>query len=526
MSQPAPISSHPGGGSAGRLQPINAPNSGGNTSSTRLQGPSSASTSTTSSKPAESFSGSNLIKGRWKVLKKIGAGAFGEIYSAKNVVSGELVAFKVERVDSKKQVLKLEVAVLKKLQGCAQVCRFVTCGRYNEYNYMVMELLGDNLSELRRRQPDGRFSMATTLRLGQQMLQSLESVHDLGYLHRDVKPSNFAMGLGGMKRGTAYLIDYGLARRYLLSSGEVRPARESTGFRGTARYASINSHLSKDLGRRDDLWSVFYVLVEFAQGYLPWRKLKDKDQIGEMKIKFNTPELVKDLPPIFLTFMKHLKSLSYEDRPDYQYLQNLMSELYQSLNYDQNTPYDWELPPSTQNIRNTSSSNSPYQTSNLDVEYSRARDTEMSTSQFPGSHLVPGLAGRPDSRYDDGRDPFALSPSRSLGRRRKSSGTASVIVESSEGGEDANDGSWNRSDNPHDAKANRKSLALSQSLPADGNNISIQIVDSPENGPDRANGSGVSSSSTGPAAPSSGHKAPKEPREKKDRKGCHACVIQ
>lgn len=79
----------------------------------------------------------NLIKGRWKILKKIGQGAFGktnsltlqmqknfqltlftgEVYSARNVVTSELVAIKVERVDSTKQVLKLEVAVLKKLQG-------------------------------------------------------------------------------------------------------------------------------------------------------------------------------------------------------------------------------------------------------------------------------------------------------------------------------------------------------------------------------------------------------------------------
>ncbi len=53
---------------------------------------------------------------------------------------------------------------------------------------MVMELLGDNLSELRRRQPDGKFSLPTTLKLGQQMLRAIEAIHDLGYLHRDVKP--------------------------------------------------------------------------------------------------------------------------------------------------------------------------------------------------------------------------------------------------------------------------------------------------------------------------------------------------
>lgn len=73
-------------------------------------------------------------------------------------------------------------------QDSAYVCRFITCGRFSEYNYMVMELLGENLSELRRRQPEGKFSLSTTLRLGQQMLCAIQAMHDLGYLHRDIKP--------------------------------------------------------------------------------------------------------------------------------------------------------------------------------------------------------------------------------------------------------------------------------------------------------------------------------------------------
>jgi len=285
----------------------------------------------------------SLIKGKWTVLKKIGQGAFGEIYSGKNIMDGEPIAIKVERLDAKKPVLRLEIAVLKKLQSTPHVCRFITCGRHNDFNFMIMELLGENLSDLRRRQVDGKFSMGTTLKLGIQMIQSLEAVHDLGYIHRDIKPSNFAIGLGPSKRSTTYLIDFGLARRFIMASGEVRPARESTGFRGTARYASINSHLSKDLGRRDDLWSIFYVLVEFAEGQLPWKKLKDKDQIGDMKMKYNTPDLVKDLPPQFSQFMKHLKSLKYEDRPNYVFLQSLLSECYSSLGIPETMSLDWEL---------------------------------------------------------------------------------------------------------------------------------------------------------------------------------------
>eukprot|EP01132_Coremiostelium_polycephalum_P003332 gene3332-4177_t len=403
------------------------------------------------------ITGGSLIKGRYSVLKKIGQGAFGEIYSGKNILNGEYIAIKVEKIDSKKQVLKLEVAVLKKLQACPYVCRFISCGRHNDYNYLVMELLGENLSELRRRQIDGKFSMSTTLKLGIQMIQSLEAIHDLGYLHRDVKPSNFAIGLAANKRNITYLIDFGLARRYVLPSGEIRPPRETTGFRGTARYASINSHLSKDLGRRDDLWSILYVLIEFASGQLPWRKLKDKDQIGDMKIKFNTPDLVKDLPPQFAQFMKHLKSLNYDDRPNYVFLQSLLNEC--NLTIGNNPLFDWEM----NNNNNNTASN---QTSNVSSSQMNIPRTAPSPSTVEASRDSPILNNRQDGENE-------LESPQPQGHR-KDSASASVIAASSEA-DNKESGSWNQKsskkvDSINPDESNTKRIPLSNSSNNNNNN--------------------------------------------------------
>ena len=242
---------------------------------------------------------------------------------------------------------------------------FITCGRHGEFNYLVMDLLGENISELRRRQSSGRFSVVTTCSLALQMLASIKAVHEMGYLHRDVsafpccrclfltlfclqiKPSNFAMGLGNRK-SRVFMIDFGLSRRYVLPSGKVRPPRDQSGFRGTARYASINAHLAKDLARRDDLWSLLYMLIEFANGILPWRRIKDKDQVGEMKIRCNTPELVADLPKEFLLLWEHLQTLRYEDEPDYAMLTNAFRNCLVSAGGSPETPlFDWDLAAST-----------------------------------------------------------------------------------------------------------------------------------------------------------------------------------
>jgi tau tubulin kinase len=142
--------------------------------------------------------------------RKIGGGGFGEIYEGIDLISKESVALKLESAKQQKQVLKMEVAVLKKLQGSRKnqkivdviclllkflsrigkdhVCRFIGCGRNERFNYVVMQLQGRNLAELRRSQPRGTFSMSTTLRLGVQILRAIENIHEVGFLHRDVKP--------------------------------------------------------------------------------------------------------------------------------------------------------------------------------------------------------------------------------------------------------------------------------------------------------------------------------------------------
>lgn len=86
------------------------------------------------------------------------------------------------------------------------------------------------------------------------------------------------------------------------------------------------------------------ILIEFALGNLPWRRLKDKEQIGQMKIKTNTPDLVADLPPEFLQFMQHLQALDYADRPDYDYLVSLLQSRYTRFGGTEETLYDWQQP--------------------------------------------------------------------------------------------------------------------------------------------------------------------------------------
>ncbi|XP_053700654.1 tau-tubulin kinase 2 isoform X1 [Synchiropus splendidus] len=284
----------------------------------------------------------SVVKERWKVTKKIGGGGFGEIYEALDLLTRANVALKVESAQQPKQVLKMEVAVLKKLQGKNHVCRFVGCGRNDRFNYVVMELQGRNLADLRRSMTRATFSISTTLRLGRQMLEAIESIHSVGFLHRDIKPSNFAMGRFPTTCRTCYMLDFGLARQFTNSSQEVRPPRPVAGFRGTVRYASVNAHKNKEMGRHDDLWSLFYMLVEFLVGQLPWRKIKEKEHVGKLKDTYDHRLMLKHLPAEFGVFLEHISNLDYFTKPDYQLLMSVFDNSMKTYNVVENDPYDWE----------------------------------------------------------------------------------------------------------------------------------------------------------------------------------------
>ena len=106
--------------------------------------------------------------------------------------------------------------------------------------------------------------------LGEQMVQRLEYLHNNHFIHRDMKPDNFLVGVG-KKEYMLYMIDFGLAKRYRdPKTGEHIPYRDNKSLTGTARYASVNTHLGIEQSRRDDLESICYILIYFLKGTLPW----------------------------------------------------------------------------------------------------------------------------------------------------------------------------------------------------------------------------------------------------------------
>ncbi|MGH0141363.1 UNVERIFIED_CONTAM: hypothetical protein FKN15_070529 [Acipenser sinensis] len=171
-------------------------------------------------------------------------------------------------------------------------------------------------------------------------------------------PSNFAMGRLPSTYRKCFMLDFGLARQYTNTNGEVRPPRNVAGFRGTVRYAAVNAHKNKEMGRHDDLWSLFYMLVEFAVGQLPWRKIKDKEQVGQIKERYDHRVLLKHMPSEFHIFLDHVSSLDYFTKPDYQLLMSVFENSMKERTITENEPFDWEKG-GTDSLLSTSTSTPP-----------------------------------------------------------------------------------------------------------------------------------------------------------------------
>ena len=285
------------------------------------------------------------VGGRYRLGKKIGTGAFGEIFEGTDIFDNSSVAIKLEHNSVKYPQLLFEAKLLKSIPGTG-IPVMHWFGIAGEYNAMVMDLLGQNLEDLYNYCAKN-FSLKTILMITIQMIERLKHVHDNHYIHRDIKPENFLIGKETTEK-TIYLLDFGLAKRYRDEYTHIHiPLKENRNLTGTARYASCNAHNGLEQSRRDDMESIAYVILYFFRKKLPWQGLKCKDKnekhakIKEIKMSMTPEKLFEGLPQEFADYLTFVKKLGFEDEPAYKNYIQMFNRLFKAKEFEMDYIYDW-----------------------------------------------------------------------------------------------------------------------------------------------------------------------------------------
>ncbi|MEN2496186.1 MAG: Tau-tubulin kinase 2 [Marteilia pararefringens] len=322
-----------------------------------------------------------VLSEKYKKIRKISQGGFGQVYEVELITEdflslsdsqfqgkyrsveclglgkGSRLAVKLESVELPVTVLKLEYNFLNKLRVSNHFMKCLEYGENESYKYMVQTIGGFDLSKLQKNRPDNCFRMETTMVIARDMLNALNYLHDGGIVHRDVKPSNFV--LSPFDDTTVCLVDFGIAIRVSTADGSLVEMNsiKNKRFAGTYVYASIKAQEKFLCWKSDDLISLYYSLITMINPrLLPWRRLKEKEEILESKKKFDVEQLHIQFPVELQEFLNYfftyLSSLEFGDEVNYRKILKILDTLLYEWGIDENYRFEWEIEEDEKNKEN------------------------------------------------------------------------------------------------------------------------------------------------------------------------------
>ena len=280
---------------------------------------------------------------KFKIISFISKGNFGNVYLGKNIRDNKLVAIKIEnRFKHKNKALEKEAYFLYNLKGYG-IPEIISYGYSGNYNILIETLLGKSLYDLRIK---NKFTLKDICMVAIQIINRLTFIHSKYIIHCDIKPQNFLVGYSNPS--IIYICDFGISQKYRssISGKHIKMTRSNKKIYVTLFYSSVNSLFGYQQSRRDDLESLGYLLLHLNKD-LPWEKIKFtnmdeyRNKILALKKNINLLKLCQDLPIEFYYYMKYVKELKFEEKPNYAYLKDLFYKVLYKLNTTNDYIFSW-----------------------------------------------------------------------------------------------------------------------------------------------------------------------------------------
>uniref|UniRef100_A0A1I7Y148 Protein kinase domain-containing protein n=1 Tax=Steinernema glaseri TaxID=37863 RepID=A0A1I7Y148_9BILA len=271
--------------------------------------------------------------------------------------SGFWLTFYFESNEAKVKRLKTmsTVSALAAAHGRNHILRILNRGEDKKLGlkFVTTDAILMTLSELLHEKCADAFPHDVALHLCLATFECVEDIHQIGFVHRDVKPAAFAFGREPNAK-KIFLTNFGLARRYRRPRDLSHLSRRKrVPFMGSVTYASRGVHQRMERSRKDDLESWFYTCIEFLEGdALPWKKMTDREQILSVKEAFMSaagfPVATKKFAKITVEFQsiaRHIDSLEYRASPDCGSIKKLLGAAMETAKVKPNDvhfTWDWE----------------------------------------------------------------------------------------------------------------------------------------------------------------------------------------
>ena len=281
---------------------------------------------------------------KYKPIKKIGKGCFGNIYSAIRLKDKNVFAMKTEKLKGNNiKILESEAYFLFILQGYG-FPKLISFGHTKKYNILIETLLDKSLEDIYIKN-NMTSNIIDICLIGLQILDRLEWIHSKNIIYRDVKPDNFLIGI--KDPNVIYIIDFGLCKKYRSSkTGKHILPKCTRRFNGNIKFCSPYAIKGKESSRRDDLISLGYMLIFLLKKELPWDSYPGKITISKLyeiiylKENDGFGKLFKNVPKELVEFFKYTKKLKFEQDPDYSFLRALLNKIIFNMNFKQLT-FSW-----------------------------------------------------------------------------------------------------------------------------------------------------------------------------------------